>query len=127
MRARGWSGTINRGTPPMNSTQRMSAPTQSASTDGGALLSEMLPDEKAPGPDEIIFNEAESELLARLVDSLDPREATILRLRYGLDDEEEAMTLKDIGTRIGLTRERVRQIEAEALRKLHKTLSEQSE
>lgn len=104
-----------------------SAPTQSASTDGGALLSEMLPDEKAPGPDEIIFNEAESELLARLVDSLDPREATILRLRYGLDDEEEAMTLKDIGARIGLTRERVRQIEAEALRKLHKTLSEQSE
>lgn len=102
-----------------------SSPTQSASTDGGALLSEMLPDEKAPGPDEIIFSEDEAGLIARLIDQLDDREATILRLRYGLGDEEEAMTLKDIGARIGLTRERVRQIEAEALRKLHKTLSEQ--
>lgn len=98
------------------------APTQSSMNDAGVLLSDMLPDEKSPTPDEAVFNEAESQMLAKLVDALDPREATILRLRYGLD-EEEPMTLKDIGARIGLTRERVRQLEGEALRKLQETLA----
>ena len=98
------------------------APTQSSISDAGVLLSDMLPDEKSPTPDEAVFNEAESQMLAKLVDALDPREATILRLRYGLD-EEEPMTLKDIGARIGLTRERVRQLEGEALRKLQETLA----
>ncbi len=99
-----------------------SAPSQSATNDAGLLLSDMLPDEKSLAPDEAVFNEAESQMLGKLVDALDPREATILRLRYGLD-EEEPMTLKDIGVRIGLTRERVRQLEAEALRKLQETLA----
>lgn len=101
-----------------------SAPTQSAGTEGGTLLSDMLPDEKSLMPDEAVFSEAESELLGRLISKLTDREATILKLRYGLEDEEP-MTLKDIGVKIGLTRERVRQIEAEALKKLHKTLAEQ--
>jgi len=52
-----------------------------------------------------------------LVDDLDDRESTILRLRYGLGGEEP-MTLKQIGAKISLTRERVRQIEGEALRKI---------
>ena len=101
-----------------------SAPTQSASDEGGLGLSEMLADHKAPTPEEAVFNQAESEMIQKLLDALDDREATILRLRYGLT-EEEPMTLKDIGARIGLTRERVRQLEGEALAKLEKTLSEQ--
>ena len=48
-----------------------------------------------------------------LLGKLDEREARVLRLRFGLDDEEP-MTLKEIGERLGLTRERVRQIEKDA-------------
>jgi RNA polymerase primary sigma factor len=99
------------------------APTQSTTHESGLLLSDMLPDEKAPAPDAAVLDEAESQMIGRLVGELDDREATILKLRYGLDDEEP-MTLKDIGAKIGLTRERVRQIEHEALRKLQKALAE---
>jgi RNA polymerase primary sigma factor len=55
----------------------------------------------------------------RMLDTMEPREATILRMRFGLDDAEPR-TLKEIGESMGLTRERVRQIENEALKKLAK-------
>jgi RNA polymerase primary sigma factor len=65
----------------------------------------------------------DEDLLRRLGDllgAIDEREATILKLRYGLGAEgQEPMTLKEIGRVVGLTRERVRQIEREALRKLY--------
>ena len=66
---------------------------------------------------------ADADLLRRLDDLLnliDEREATILRLRYGLGAEGGTpMTLKEIGKVVGLTRERVRQIERDALKKLY--------
>jgi RNA polymerase primary sigma factor len=58
-----------------------------------------------------------------LLDKMDAREATVLRMRFGLDDEEPK-TLKEIGERLGLTRERVRQIEKEALSKLSESMQE---
>ena len=59
--------------------------------------------------------------LGELLESIDERAAKILKLRYGLDGEDP-MTLKEIGERIGLTRERVRQIEHESLAKLRNAM-----
>ena len=56
-----------------------------------------------------------------LLEKMDQREATVLRMRFGVDDEQPR-TLKEIGESLGLTRERVRQIETEALGKLRVSL-----
>ncbi len=94
------------------------SPTQSGNADAEFTLSEMLADEKTPAPEQALFSEMEATTIQRLLDQIDEREATILRLRFGLDNREP-MTLKEIGEKIGLTRERVRQIEHEALAKLN--------
>jgi RNA polymerase primary sigma factor len=75
-------------------------------------------------PDEELLNNDLLAKLSELLDVIDEREATILRLRYGLGNAGgEQMTLKEIGKIVGLTRERVRQIEQEALRKLYGVMS----
>ena len=61
-----------------------------------------------------------------MMDHMDPREATVLRMRFGLDNMEPH-TLKEIGEELGLTRERVRQIETEALSKLSDGLKDPAE
>jgi RNA polymerase primary sigma factor len=58
------------------------------------------------------------ELLREFLSDLTEREVYVLRLRYGLDGTEE-LTLDEVGSRLNLTRERVRQIQAAALKKLH--------
>ncbi len=103
-----------------------SSPTQSGDAESGLPLSEILADTRGPQPDDAMFSDSEAKMLQRLLDQIDPREANILRMRYGLD-EGEPMTLKDIGEKVGLTRERVRQIENEALRRLNQLVAEELE
>jgi RNA polymerase primary sigma factor len=158
----------------------------------GLSLSEILADSKTPPPEQAVFTEAESQLIQRLLDRIDEREAKILAMRFSLEDREDVgqqfldaldptdrkvfqmatgmgteqteratpeqiarelalepneirgraeqlekryesfvqrsspKTLKEIGERIGLTRERVRQIENEALQKLNDLLAEEA-
>ncbi len=70
-------------------------------------------------PDEVVINQTLVEELRGLLDELDPREATILRLRYGIDGEGP-LTLEEIGERLRLSRERVRQLEKRAKSRLKK-------
>ncbi len=81
-------------------------------------LGDMVADERILTPDEAVLLDDDLETIGTLLDAIDEREATILRLRYGLNGDEP-LTLKEIGAVVGLTRERVRQIEIEALRKLN--------
>ncbi len=97
------------------------SPTQSGSADGELTINELVPDTNNPPPDEQVMDSDQLQQLAELLENIDEREGKILRMRYGLDGQEP-MTLKEIGHHIGLTRERVRQIEHEALEKLRDTM-----
>jgi RNA polymerase primary sigma factor len=104
-----------------NAVKAVSAPTQDTDGVTGQALTEGLPDHKTPQPEEQLLGESETTEVVALLDDLDQRESKILRLRYGLEGGDP-MTLKEIGAEIGLTRERVRQIESEALQKIKAVL-----
>ncbi|KUJ90428.1 MAG: RNA polymerase sigma factor [Caldanaerobacter subterraneus] len=80
-------------------------------------LGDFIPDEDAPAPAEAAAFTMLKEQLMDVLDTLTPREEKVLRLRFGLDDGR-ARTLEEVGKEFNVTRERIRQIEAKALRKL---------
>jgi RNA polymerase primary sigma factor len=90
---------------------------QTDQLDNGWTLGELVMDERSKSPDDMLVESDDLEHVFKLLETMDRREATVLRMRFGLDDQEPK-TLKEIGISLGLTRERVRQIEHEALEKL---------
>ncbi len=95
---------------------------QSDHSDSGWSLGEMVADEKSKGPEAELIENDNLKHVYEMLEKMDTRDSTILRMRFGLDDSEPK-TLKEIGESLGLTRERVRQIETEALNKLARGLT----
>ena len=80
-------------------------------------LGDFIEDEQAPAPTDAVALSLLKEQLIHVLDTLTPREEKVLRLRYGIDDGKPR-TLEEVGKEFNVTRERIRQIEAKALRKL---------
>ena len=83
-----------------------------------------LEDQRANQPEDTLVADEEKTKVLRLLNEIEPREANILRMHYGLDGKSP-MTMREIGKKLGLTRERIRQIRRGALTKLYECMSEE--
>ncbi len=90
---------------------------QTDQAEAGWSLGEMVMDERLKSAEDELLEHDVLGHVMEMIETMDQREATVLRMRFGLENTE-AHTLKEIGEQLGLTRERVRQIETEALQKL---------
>ncbi len=93
-------------------------------TDDNQMLEETLQDQNAGKPEDALAADEEQAKVLRLLNEIDPREANVLTLHYGLGGRR-SMTLKQIGAKLGLTRERIRQIQRCALTKLYEYMNEE--
>jgi RNA polymerase primary sigma factor len=103
-----------------------SSPFQAVSEDTEWSLSEMVADEVSRSPADVLLDNRRAEAVMKLLGSIDERASEILRLRFGLEGRDP-MTLKEIGERVGLTRERVRQIEHNTLKCINDAILSQEE
>jgi len=88
------------------------------------MLEAILEDKNACRPEDVLAEVEEKVKALKLLNEIDPREANILRLHYGLDGNKP-MSLKEIAKELGLTRERIRQIRRDALAKLYEFMNEE--
>jgi RNA polymerase sigma factor (sigma-70 family) len=93
-------------------------------SDENQAIEETLQDQNAPKPEDNLVADEEQTKVLGLLDELEPREADVLRSHYGLGGCKP-MTLKQIGKQLGLTRERIRQIQRSALTKLYEYMNEE--
>lgn len=96
----------------------------SDNADDNQVLEETLQDQNAGKPEDTLVADEERTKVLGLLNEIEPREADVLRSHYGLDGRKP-MTLKQIGKKVGLTRERIRQIQRSALTKLYEYMNEQ--
>ena len=85
--------------------------------EGETCMGDLIADHSAENPMANIIREANSQIIAAVFETLGTREAEILKMRFGID-AEKAMTLEEVGQHYGLSKERIRQIENKAIRKL---------
>ena len=90
---------------------------QTDQSESGWSLGEMIMDDRSRGPDEELVDNDNLKFVMGQLEVMEPREAAVLRMRFGIGDYAP-QTLKEIGETLGLTRERVRQIETDALTRL---------
>ncbi len=96
---------------------------QTDQSEAGWSLGDMVMDERTKTPEDELIEHDILRHVREMMETMDAREATVLRMRFGLDNTEPH-TLKEIGEQLGLTRERVRQIETEALKRLADSLED---
>jgi RNA polymerase primary sigma factor len=85
--------------------------------DGGGLLGDLVADQRAVNPSDAVASSHLRTQTARMLSTLSPREERVLRMRFGIGEPID-YTLEEVGQRLAVTRERIRQIEAKAIRKL---------
>lgn len=85
--------------------------------DGETSMGDLIPDNNSSSPLDSLLKEANSQIINDVFNTIPEREATILRMRFGIN-VEKPMTLEEVGNHYGLTRERIRQLENKAIRKL---------
>ena len=85
--------------------------------DGTATIGHFIADTESPSPEKVVADRSVRKVIYEQLDTLKPREKKVLEMRFGLTDDRPC-TLEEVGNYFGVTRERIRQIETKALRKL---------
>jgi RNA polymerase primary sigma factor len=102
------------------------SPHSEATADEGPALDDVLTDDRSKAAETQLIESDDLDRILENISALDDREATVIRMRFGLESYDP-MTLREVGENLGLTRERVRQLESQALQKLISALRETSE